>query len=301
MAWRPTEYLVQGELDNTTLGKVTGWMEFAGIKGKVTFDLKGNFHRDIRGAKIRFKGDAYEDRADVDPGDYFDGFAEHQTGKVGDMTAGLPPADYVAGYCYLEWYGDANGRVVIELETVHVEVIGTPIPVIESDPISREEQNRNMAGFLGGLAQELNIPNERAICVGGDTVVKADKRAANNKIRGMKLLPDEIRKKLPPLYSQDGKGGKTIAYVKYFTPSSNWSWYGCEGEAVVDDHQNEIDYKFFGLVEGFEKELGYFLLSELEEVRGPMGLPIERDLYWQPKTLEEIAPEMFNDTENGGD
>jgi len=292
MAWRPTEYLVQGELDNTTLGKVTGWMEFAGIKGKVTFDLKGNFHRDIRGAKIRFTGDAYEDQADVDPGDYFDGFAEHQTGKVGDMTAGLPPADYVAGYCYLEWYGDANGRVVIELETVQVEVIGTPIPAIESDPISREEQNRNMAGFLGGLAQELNIPNERAICVGGDTVVKADKRTANNKIRGMKLLPDEIRKKLPPLYSQDGKGGKAIAYAKFFSPSSNWTFYVTKFDG---------EDTFFGLVEGFEKELGYFSLSELESAKGPMGLPIERDLYWQPKTLEEIAPEMFNDTENGGD
>jgi len=302
MAWRPTEYLVQGELDNTTLGKVTGWMEFAGIKGKVTFDLKGNFHRDIRGAKIHFTGDAYEDQADVDPGDYFDGFAEHQTGKVGDMTAGLPPADYVAGYCYLEWYGDANGRVVLELETVQVEVIGTPIPVIESDPISRKEQNRNMAGFLGGLAQELNIPNERAICVGGDTVVKVDKRAANNKIRGMKLLTDEIRKKLPPLYSQDGKGGKAVVYVKYFTPSSSWTWLATEGEPVLDESgKQEVDFKFFGLVEGLEKELGYFLLSELEEVRGPMGLPIERDLYWQPKMLEEIAPEMFNDTENGGD
>ena len=277
-------------------------MEFAGIKGKVTFDLKGNFHRDIRGAKIRFTGDAYEDQADVDPGDYFDGFAEHQTGKVGDMTAGLPPADYMADYCYLEWYGDANGRVVIELETVQVEVIGTPIPAIESDPISREEQNRNMAGFLGGLAQELNIPNERAICVGGDTVVKADKRAANNKIRGMKLLTDEIRKKLPPLYSQDGKGGKAVVYVKYFTPSSSWTWLATEGEPVLDESgKQEVDFKFFGLVEGHEKELGYFLFSELEDVRGPMGLPIERDLYWQPKTLEEIAPEMFNDTENGGD
>ena len=40
--------------------------------------------------------------------------------------------------------------------------------------------------------------------------------------------------------------------------------------------------------------------KELEEVRGPMGLPIERDLYWQPKTLEEIAPEMFNNSEKGG-
>ena len=49
----------------------------------------------------------------------------------------------------------------------------------------------------------------------------------------------------------------------------------------------------FGLVDGHEKELGYFSLKELESVRGPFGLPIERDIHWQPKTLEEIAPEMF--------
>jgi hypothetical protein len=301
MAWRPTEYLIEGELDNTHPGKVTGWMRFAGLKEKATFDLEGNFHRDIRGAKIHFTGDAYEDQADVDGEKYFEGFALHQTGKVGDITAGLPPHDYVE-YPYIEWYSEQNGRVVIELVLVQVEVIGTPIPAIESDPISRQEQNRNMAGFLGGLAQELKIPNERAICVGGDTVVKADKRAANNKIRGMKLLTDEIRKTLPALYSQDSKGGKAVVYVKYFTPSSSWTWFATEGEPVLDESgKEEVDFKFFGLVEGHEKEFGYFLLSELEEVRGPMGLPIERDLYWQPKTLEEIAPEVFRDSENGGD
>ena len=31
-------------------------------------------------------------------------------------------------------------------------------------------------------------------------------------------------------------------------------------------------------VDGFEKELGYFSLRELESARGPLGLPIERDL-----------------------
>jgi ABC-type sugar transport system ATPase subunit len=51
MAWRPNEYLIEGELDNTQLGKVTGWMRFAGMNGKVTFDLEGNFHRDIRGTR----------------------------------------------------------------------------------------------------------------------------------------------------------------------------------------------------------------------------------------------------------
>ena len=166
--------------------------------------------------------------------------------------------------------------------------------MIESDPISRRQQNQNMAEFLGGLAVELNIPSERAICVGGKTVVKADKRSANNKIRGMKLLTQEIRRKLPPLYAQDGMGVKAVAYVKYFAPSVQWTWYATEGQPVLDENGNdEIDFQFFGLVDGHEKELGYFNLSELESVRGPMGLPIERDLYWKPRTLEEIAPEMF--------
>ncbi len=297
MAGRPTEYLIEGELDNTNPNKITGWMKFVGIKDKVTFELEGNFHRDIRGAKIRFNGDAYEDQVGIEGQKCMEGFSLHQTGKAGDITAGLPPQDY-STTPYLEWYSQENGRVVIELEPVQIEVIGTPIPAIESDPISREQQSQNMAEFLGGLAAELNIPSEHAICVGDKTVVKASKRTMNNKIRGMKLLTKEIRKKLPELYAQDGKGGKAVAYVKFFTHSSNWTWFACEGKPVLDESKNEVDYKFFGLVFGHEREFGYFLLSELEEVCGPMGLPIERDLHWRPKTLEEIAPEMFKEVKN---
>lgn len=51
-----------------------------------------------------------------------------------------------------------------------------------------------------------------------------DKRIANNKIRGMKLLTQELRKKLPTLYSQEDKGGKAVVLVKMFTPDSNWTW-----------------------------------------------------------------------------
>ena len=100
----------------------------------------------------------------------------------------------------------------------------------------------------------------------------------------MKLLTKEIANKLPALYSQDGKGGEAIAYVKYFTPDSSWTWYGCEYDGKDT---------FFGLVDGHEKELGYFSLSELQSLRGPLGLPVERDLWWKPKTLGEIAPELF--------
>ncbi len=294
MAWRPTQYLIEGELDNTHPGKVTGWMQFAGMPEKVTFDLEGDFHRDIRGAKLCLTGDAAETEAPADAHSTMEGFASHQTGKVGDITAGLPPHDYGVTP-YVEWYSQANGRVVLELEPVQVEVMGTSIPANESHPASRDQQRRNMAEFLGDVAAEMNLPAQRVVCLGSDTMVTADKQTANNKVRGMKLLTQEIRKKLPPLYSQDGKGGQAVAYVKYFTPSSSWTWYATEGEPVLDESGQEVDFKFFGLVDGHDRELGYFVLSELESVCGPMGLPIERDLWWRPKTLAEIAPEMFQE------
>ena len=154
MAWRPTRYLIEGELDNTILGKVTGWMQFAGMDKKVTFDLEGDFHRDIRGAKIHFVGQGQ--KTDPAATKYMDGLAVHQTGKAGDITAGLPPQDY-SNYPYIEVYSDQNGRIVLELEPGQVQVIGTPIPASESEPVSREEQNRNMAAFLVQMAREVRL------------------------------------------------------------------------------------------------------------------------------------------------
>ena len=95
----------------------------------------------------------------------------------------------------------------------------------------------------------------------------------------MDLMPGEIRAVLPPLYSQELKGMEAVAPVKYFTPDSSWSWYASEfdGEDLM-----------FGMVSGYEVELGYFRLSELESVRGPLQLPIERDLYFQAQTLKDL-------------
>ncbi len=83
---------------------------------------------------------------------------------------------------------------------------------------------------------------------------------------------------LPPLYSQEHKEDPLVI-CKFFTPDSNWTWYAIEfdGEDV-----------FFGWVVGFEHELGYFRLSELASVRGPLGLSIERDLHFRPTRLSVV-------------
>ena len=88
-----------------------------------------------------------------------------------------------------------------------------------------------------------------------------------------------------------------VFYCKLFTPDSGFTWWITEGSPITDESGAEVDFQFFGLVEGQFKEFGYVNLSELESVNGPMGLPIERDMYWKLKMLQEIAPEMFKDNE----
>jgi len=94
----------------------------------------------------------------------------------------------------------------------------------------------------------------------------------------MELLTQELRQQLPPLYSQEAVADPLVI-CKFFTPDAQWTWYALEfdGEDV-----------FFGWVVGFEQELGYFWLSELESVRGPLGLQIERDVHFPPTRLSEV-------------
>ena len=44
----------------------------------------------------------------------------------------------------------------------------------------------------------------------------------------------------------------------------------------------------FGLVQGLENELGYFNLHELQALRGPAGLKVERDRWFDPCPLSAL-------------
>lgn len=96
------------------------------------------------------------------------------------------------------------------------------------------------------------------------------------------LLDGESRAILPELYSNEHLGIDALALVKFFTPWSNWTWYASEydGEDTL-----------FGLVSGFEAELGYFSLTELEGIQGSLGLAVERDLYFTPTPLWKLRSE----------
>jgi hypothetical protein len=178
MAWRPSEYLIEGELDNRTRGRVTGWMRFVGLREKVTFELKGDFHRDIRGTLIRLTNPKHAEEAS-EAERYMQGFWSLQKGSAGDITAGLEPRDYV-DYPYIEFYSEANGRVVIELAHGQVEVIGTPRPCQNEKPVSRKEQAAQMHEYLAALSCAVKAPVTAARFSPGDLVITAGVSASIN-------------------------------------------------------------------------------------------------------------------------
>jgi hypothetical protein len=95
----------------------------------------------------------------------------------------------------------------------------------------------------------------------------------------MKLLTKELKKKIPKLYEQDGLGDNATVYVKLFCPWNYWKWH------ILEFDGND---QLFCYVKGDFDEFGYVSLSELEAIRGPYGLRIERDIYFQPIKLRNL-------------
>lgn len=96
----------------------------------------------------------------------------------------------------------------------------------------------------------------------------------------MDLLTKEIREKLPKLYkTEKTPPGEKVCIVKFFQPWGSWTWYAVEFDT------RDI---FFGLVDGFELEWGNFSLQELQSIKGPWGLAIERDLHFGMPQMKDI-------------
>ncbi len=97
----------------------------------------------------------------------------------------------------------------------------------------------------------------------------------------MKLITKELEKIIPAFYSsEDVELDDKIVYAKFFLADANFSWYIFE----YSKERNEI----FALVDGLDKELGYAYVEALEQVRGHMGLHVERDLYFTPTRFGDL-------------
>ena len=99
----------------------------------------------------------------------------------------------------------------------------------------------------------------------------------------MKLWTKTTARTMPAVYSQEDVADPVVK-LHYFDPCGAADWFIIEASAEDDD------VVMFGLCDlgmGFP-ELGEVSLSDLQSGRGPLGLGIERDLYWSPRPLSAV-------------
>ena len=95
----------------------------------------------------------------------------------------------------------------------------------------------------------------------------------------MKLITKELEKVFEkyPFGSQKELGGQAKVIAKFFNPMGAATWFITEAEKMENG-----DYELYGycnLGDDEMAEFGYVFLSQLQDIKLPLGLTIERDLY----------------------
>ena len=103
----------------------------------------------------------------------------------------------------------------------------------------------------------------------------------------MKLITKELEKRFAEIGDQSQVSDPIIG-AKFFNPCGSATWYATEYDA-----ENQI---CFGYVTGLAfDEWGTFSIPELESIKLPFGLSIERDLYFKEKRCNELIKEHEQD------
>ena len=167
MAFRIHDSLVRGEIDNRVKGIVRGNLWVHGRQEPVVLELKGNAHPDLAGCLLKFTNPLerkpHAGLASLHP---------VQRGVIGDLTAsrkvrvfdipfeeayamikrGEAPGEHMANSLYLEWFSEANGRVVVESADYQLEV--SP-PAWRLTPEEEKQRAEAAAAAMAEFMQKL--------------------------------------------------------------------------------------------------------------------------------------------------
>jgi hypothetical protein len=167
MAFRIHDSVVGGEIDNRVKGVVRGKIWVEGRAEPVKLELKGNAHPDLAGCLLTFtnplKRVAHQ---------HLDSLHPVQRGTIGDLTAsrkvrvfdipmpeaylmckhGEKPPEHMANCLYLEWFSEANGRVVIESADYELTLSA---PEWRMTPEENEQRARAAAAGMDDFMQKL--------------------------------------------------------------------------------------------------------------------------------------------------
>ncbi len=167
MAFRIHESVVRGEIDNRVKGIVRGRIWVEGRAEPVALELEGNAWPDLAGCLLSFSNP--QERI---PHAHLDSLDAIQRGSIGDLTASrkvrvfdVPlqaalemirrkqkPPEHMANSLYLEWFSEANGRVVIESADYELSISAPEWRMTPEEDAERARQDaEGMKDFMGKL------------------------------------------------------------------------------------------------------------------------------------------------------
>jgi hypothetical protein len=168
MAFRIHDSVARGEIDNRAKGIVRGKIWLAGRDSPVVLELKGNAWPDLAGCLLTFANPQK-----LLPHPHLDSLHSIQRGSIGDLTASrkvrvfdVPleealamirrkekPPEHMANSLYLEWFSEANGRVVIESADYDLAISA---PEWRMTPEEEAERAKQAAADMADFMKRLN-------------------------------------------------------------------------------------------------------------------------------------------------
>ncbi|MGD0251784.1 MAG: hypothetical protein ABSC01_03700 [Verrucomicrobiota bacterium] len=172
MAFRIHDSVVRGEIDNRVKGVVRGKIWVEARAEPVTLELRGNAWPDLAGCLLTFTNPLKRI-----PHQHLDSLHPVQCGTIGDLTAsrkvrvfdipmpeaclmckrGERPPEHLANCLYLEWFSEANGRVVIESTDYELTISA---PEWRMTPEENEQRARAAATGMDDFMQKLTGATE---------------------------------------------------------------------------------------------------------------------------------------------
>src|SRR2546425_143272 len=167
MAFRIHDSVVRGEIDNRVKGIVRGKIWVEGRAEPVILELKGNAWPDLAGCLLTFTNPQKRS-----PHPHLDSLDPFQRGNIGDLTASrkvrvfdVPlekalemirrkekPPEHMSNSLYLEWFSEANGRVVIESADYELTISA---PEWRMTPEEDAERARQAAAGMDDFMEKL--------------------------------------------------------------------------------------------------------------------------------------------------
>ena len=173
MAFRIHDSVVRGEIDNRVKGTVRGTIWLEGRAEPLVLALKGNAWADLAGCLLTFTNP--QKRI---PLPHDDPLQSTQRGSIGDLTASrkvrmfdVPleeafemfdrkekPPEHIANCLYLEWFSEANGRVVVESADYELSISA---PEWRLTPEEDEERAKQAAAGMDDFMRRLTQAVEK--------------------------------------------------------------------------------------------------------------------------------------------